>query len=80
MFLDPNNITPTLVATDLDKIGVVDNGGIRKLSLVEGLRLFGYPDNYPLQEVKEKEAYDLLGNTICVNIIKKIADNILPTI
>ena len=80
MFLDPCDTTPTLVATDLDKIGVIDKGGIRKISLMEGLRLFGYPDNYPLQKIKEKEAYDLLGNTICVNVIEKIAKNILSVI
>ena len=44
--LDPNGIAPTLVAMDMEHLFVGDNGGIRKLSLREGLRLFGYPDDF----------------------------------
>ena len=41
--LNPKAVTPTLVAMDMSTIGVIDNCGIRKLTLREGLRLFGYP-------------------------------------
>ena len=41
--LCPSSTTPTLVAMDMDTIGVVDNGGLRNLTLQEGLRLLGYP-------------------------------------
>lgn len=71
--LDPNDIAPTLVAMDVAKLGVVDGNGIRRLTIKECQRLFGYPDNYDLSIVNEKDAFDLLGNTVCVPVIKQIA-------
>jgi DNA (cytosine-5)-methyltransferase 1 len=77
--LDPNDIAPTLVATDMGKIVVTDGDGVRKLTIREGLRLFGYPDNYEIP-VKITHAYDLLGNTVVVPVIKAISDRILEAI
>lgn len=76
--LDPNDISPTLVATDVSKIGVVDGDGIRRLTLREGLRLFGYPDDYSLEcfnesKKEKRKAFDLLGNTVVVPVVKDIA-------
>lgn len=76
--LDPKGLTPTLVAADVEKLGVIDSGGIRKVSLREGLRLFGYPETYSLDifegnTSKERKAFDLLGNTVAVPVIKEIA-------
>lgn len=71
--LDPEDIAPTLVAMDVTKLGVVDGNGIRKLTIKECQRLFGYPDDYDLGIIDEKEAFDLLGNTVCVPVIKQIA-------
>ena len=76
--LDPEDIAPTLVATDVSKIGVVDGNGIRKLTIREGLRLFGYPEEYSLSMFKDdnkglKNAFDLLGNTVVVPTVKSIA-------
>ncbi|EFF41842.1 DNA (cytosine-5-)-methyltransferase [Mycoplasmopsis alligatoris] len=77
--LDPNSISPTLVATDIDRIGIIDNEGIRKLSIREGLRLFGFPEDYDLSFLKRSEALDLLGNTVCIPVIKEIALKLLNT-
>lgn len=77
--LHPNEIAPTLVATDMVKIVVPDGKGVRKLTIREGLRLFGYPENYEIP-VKETFAFDLLGNTVVVPVIKAIAERILETI
>lgn len=77
--LDPNDVAPTLVAMDMQKLYVGDNKGLRKLSLKEGLRLFGYPENYKL-EVSEKEGFDLLGNTVVVPVIKAIAIRLIEVI
>lgn len=71
--LDPKEIAPTLVAMDVAKLGVVDGNGIRRLTIKECQRLCGYPDNYNLNIVSEQEAFDLLGNTVCVPVIKEIA-------
>ncbi len=77
--LDPNNITPTLVATDMSKVVVTDGKGIRKLTIRESLNIFGYPKNYEIQ-VKECFAFDLLGNTVVVPVIKAISDRILNSL
>lgn len=71
--LDPKDIAPTLVAMDAAKLGVVDGDGIRRLTIRECQRLCGYPDDYQLNMVHEKEAFDLLGNTVCVPVIKEIS-------
>jgi DNA (cytosine-5)-methyltransferase 1 len=74
--LSPFEIAPTLVATDMVKIVVPDGNGLRKLTKREGLRLFGYPESYEIP-VKESLAFDLLGNTVVVPVIKAISDRIL---
>lgn len=70
--LDPNDIAPTLVATDVSRLAVPDNGGLRKLTIREGLRLFGYPEWYEIP-VKKTEAFDLLGNTVAVPVVEHVA-------
>ncbi len=77
--LSPDGIAPTLVAMDMQKLYVPDMGGIRKLTMREGLRLFGYPEEYKLN-VSEKEGFDLLGNTVVVPVIKEVAGRLLDAI
>jgi DNA (cytosine-5)-methyltransferase 1 len=74
--LCPNEIAPTLVAMDMKKLFVADNGGLRTLTLTEGLKLFGYPENYKFN-VEINEGYDLLGNTVTVPIVKAVAERLL---
>ena len=74
--LSPFEIAPTLVATDMVKIVVPDGNGIRRLTMREGLRLFGYPETYEIP-VKETFAFDLLGNTVVMPVIKAISERIL---
>lgn len=76
--LDPKGFAPTLVAADVEKLGVIDGKGIRKVSLREGLRLFGYPEDYSLElfegnTTKKRKAFDLLGNTVAVPVIEEVA-------
>lgn len=77
--LAPNEIAPTLVAMDMQKLYVGDNGGLRRLTLREGLRLCGYPDDI-MFNVSEKEGFDLLGNTVVVPVIKAVASRLIPLI
>lgn len=77
--LGPKEVAPTLVAMDMQKLYVADNGGLRRLTLREGLRLFGYPDSMQLN-VSEKEGFDLLGNTVVVPVIKEIANRLIKTL
>lgn len=83
--LDVNKPANTVVAMDMNTLGVVDGAGIRHLTLREGLRLFGYPDTYSLApfegDRKNVElGYDLIGNSVCVPVIKAIADRLLDKI
>lgn len=77
--LGPQEIAPTLVAMDMQKLYVADNGGLRRLTLREGLRLFGYPENMKLN-VSEKEGFDLLGNTVVVPVVKAVCTRLLNAI
>ncbi|MBM3159695.1 MAG: DNA (cytosine-5-)-methyltransferase [Bacteroidetes bacterium] len=84
-FLNPNAIAPTLVAMDMDTIGVVGEKGIRKLTIREGLRLFGFPDTYNLDflcdsELNKRKAYDLLGNSVCVPVVKAVSKRLLENL
>ena len=79
--LSPDDVTPTLVAMDMASLGVVDNGGLRHLSIREGLRLFGYPDWYDLSDFSKTQkgidlGYDLLGNTVCVPVIESVSEKL----
>ena len=66
---------------DAQKLGVVEANGIRHLTLREGLRLFGYPDSYSLERFNNpkdmSKGFDLLGNTVIVPVIKKLANKLL---
>jgi DNA (cytosine-5)-methyltransferase 1 len=84
-FLNPKTIAPTLVAMDMDTIGVVGEKGIRKLTIREGLRLFGFPDTYNLDflcdsELNKRKAYDLLGNSVCVPVVKAVSKRLLENL
>lgn len=73
--LDPNDIAPTLVATDVSRLAVPDKDGLRKLTIREGLRLFGYPEWYEIP-TRETEAFDLLGNTVAVPVVEFVAEKL----
>ncbi|MXO03480.1 DNA (cytosine-5-)-methyltransferase [Flavobacterium sp. HBTb2-11-1] len=73
--LDPNDIAPTLVATDVSRLAVPDGNGLRRLTIREGLRLFGYPEWYEIP-TKEYDAFDLLGNTVAVPVVEFVASQL----
>lgn len=77
--LSPKETAPTLVAMDMQKLFVTDNSGLRRLTLREGLRLFGYPETMQLN-VSEKDGFDLLGNTVVVPVIKAVAHKLINAI
>lgn len=79
--LDINDVAPTLVAMDVSKLGVIDNNGIRRLTIREGLRLFGYPESYSLDMFLDSkkgisEAFDLLGNTVVIPVMKSVISRV----
>lgn len=74
--LDPEAITPTLTATDLDRVVVADTTGIRKLTQLEQCRLFGFPDDFQLN-IPERLTHDLFGNTVPVTVVTAVATRII---
>lgn len=83
--LPSKGIAPTIVAMDMNTLGVIDGKGIRHLTLAEGLRLFGYPSWYNLEDFSHssrdiKLGYDLLGNSVCVPVIKAVATVLLSNL
>ena len=70
--LDPKDIAPTLVATDVSRLAVPDGNGLRRLTIREGLRLFGYPEWYEIP-AKEYDAFVLLRNTVAVPVVEFVA-------
>lgn len=77
--LDPDDVAPTLVAMDMQKLYVVDGEGLRKLTLREGLRLFGYPEDFKF-DINEKNGFDLLGNTVVVPVIEAVCERLLDNL
>ena len=77
--LDPNGTTPTLVATDLDRMMVTERRGLRRLSIKEMLRLFGFNDTLHVN-LTRNEIVDLLGNSVPVNIVESVSERLLSII
>jgi DNA (cytosine-5)-methyltransferase 1 len=71
--LDPKGLSPTLVATEAGKIGVIVPQGVRKLTVREGLRLSGFPEDYTLEGLDYQACFDLIGNTIMPPVVQHIA-------
>lgn len=69
--LDPNDISPTLTATDSHKLGVIiDNKTIRHLTPTELKKICGFPDEFILP--KHVNCYDLFGNMATPPVIEAI--------
>ncbi len=74
--LNPDDIAPTLVATDMQRLAVVDGKGLRCLTIREALRLFGFSEDYQIN-LPINKAFDLLGNTVVVTVVKEISERIV---
>lgn len=75
--LDDNDVTPTIVATDTNRLGVIEKNGLRKLTQNELKRLFGFPNSYKTNHLTEEEYFDLFGNSVTVNIVEEVANNLI---
>jgi len=78
------NIAPTLKAnmwTYHDRVPLIrDTFGIRRLSPEECLALQGFPKCFEFPNILTKEIYKQIGNTVCVPVIVRIAQEILKTL
>lgn len=76
--LDPAYPTPTLVATDADRIGVCDGKNIRRLTDVEIKRLFGFKDNYIIpKSLTRRQIFDLFGNSVVSPVATAVATSLI---
>ena len=58
---------------------IKDNFGIRKITPYECLALQGFPKDFAFPDIPINSAYIQCGNTVCVPIVKKIAQNIISS-
>ncbi len=77
-----NKMCPTLTAnmgTYSDRVPVVwDDFGIRKLTLRECLDFQGFPKEFYFpNSITIDDAYKQIGNSVCVPVVKKIAEEII---
>ena len=69
--LDPSATSPTLTATDSNKLAVIiENTFIRKLNDNELKLLCGFPLSYKLPDDVDK--YDLFGNMVVPNVVEGV--------
>jgi len=74
--LDPKGFAPTLVATEAGKIAVSTPSGVRPITVREGLRLSGFPEDYEIN-ADYRKAFDLIGNTVIPPVIKAISSRLI---
>jgi DNA (cytosine-5)-methyltransferase 1 len=73
--LSPDDLSPTLTATDSSKLAVYVGSTIRQLNETELRRLCGFPDSFRLPAGVNK--YDLFGNMVCPPVITEILESLL---
>ncbi len=56
---------------------IKDNWGIRKITPYECLSLQGFPNDFKFPDIPIAQAYKQCGNTVCVPVVKKIANNLI---
>lgn len=74
-------MSPTLKAnmgTYPDRVPIIkDDFGIRKLTPYECLALQGFPSDFRFKDIPLEAAYKQCGNTVCVPVVRRIAENLL---
>lgn len=74
--------TPTFVVSARGPAGSTEayyiNGRVRRLTPYESKRIMGFPDNFVFP-VKEERAYQQLGNSVAVPVVRMIAEKIVET-
>lgn len=77
-----DGICPTLLAamgSPYERIPFFyDDYSVRKITQIEAARLQGFPESFEwLIKKTPKQVYKQIGNSVCVPIVKEIADNIM---
>lgn len=76
-------ICPTLLAAMGSRFERIpffyDNYSVRLMTPRECARMQGFPEEYILPDINEKQVYKQLGNTVAVPVVYRIAQNIVKT-
>jgi len=70
-FLDLDGISITLTASDSNRLGIVQDNIIRKLTPRESARLQGYPDSYKLLD-NDNAVYKQMGNGVSIPVVEAV--------
>lgn len=75
-------LAPTFVCTSRGPAGGTEayyiNGRVRKLTVNECRRIMGFPEDF-IFPVAEARAYEQIGNTVCVPVLKTVARQIVAS-
>lgn len=64
-----------------NRVPIIRNDfGIRKLTPYECLDLQGFPKAFVFKDIPFEAEYKQCGNTVCVPVVKRIADNIIKVL
>lgn len=74
-FLNPESISITLVSSDANRIGVVDELGPRRITTREAARLQGFPDSFKVHP-NDNAAYHQFGNAVSVPVIARVLSDV----
>lgn len=74
-FLDPESVSITLVTSDAQRLGVVQNGRPRRITPREAARIQGYPDSYKIHP-NDTIAYRQFGNAVAVPVVQKVLSDV----
>lgn len=75
-FLDPESVSVTLVTSDAQRLGVVQNGRPRRITPREAARIQGYPETYKIHP-NDTIAYRQFGNAVAVPVVEKVLSDLL---
>jgi len=69
------------MGTWFDRVPIIkDNYGIRTITPYECLALMGFPKEFRIADIPFKSAYEQIGNSVCVPIIKSIGNIIFKSV
>lgn len=73
--LEHTSYANTLVATDADRLAVVDaeTKHLRRFSNTELRRLFGFPDGFRMDGLNRRAMFDLFGNSVVIPMAEAVA-------
>ncbi|MBU7005310.1 DNA (cytosine-5-)-methyltransferase [Phosphitispora fastidiosa] len=75
-FLDPDSISITLTSSDANRLGIVQNNLVRRITPRECARLQGFPDRY-ICHPNDTYAYKQFGNSVTVPVVEAVLKDLL---